>query len=122
MSKRTIFDDIKDQHQVLKMLQFRDEMNAAVHGTEVRLSPVTEAAQRVMTSLNRQARGSEKTANAIMYDVNGTKKHEFVALWPDDADENPICAVVNCVADGETDVDGGEQYRNHTIHKVRKKA
>ena len=45
--ERTVADDIEDQKEVVRMLKARDEMNAAVHCSYVRWSPVTTAAMRV---------------------------------------------------------------------------
>lgn len=106
---------ITDQREVVRMLVARDEMNAAVHMTEVRLSPVTVAAQSVLEALEAleaTARAGEPSSRALIDDVDGNAPHRFVALqYADDPEDDPICAVLDCAADDE---DGS--WRSHPIH------
>jgi len=103
---RTLLDDIKDQQEVVRMLEARDEMNAAVHCTGRRLSPVTMAAQRVLATLEQTARDAGMTGQPIDYDTDGTKPHKFVP-WEDIPE---MCNVAVCKSDSAEDAKG------HPIH------
>lgn len=111
---RTIADDIKDQKQVVRMLEARDEMNAAVHTTTVRLSPVTQAAKRVLKALIVISNGDVEISPRLIWDIDGMHPHDFIALADEDGTvgSDPICAIVGCAADEN---DGG--YRTHLIHQ-----
>lgn len=113
---RTIADDIEDQKQVVRMLEARDEMNAAVHTTHRRLSPVTLAAQRVLQALIKTSHGDMKTSARLLWDIDGSQPHEFIAYENGDGtvDDDPICAVADCRADVDCEKDGG--YRDHEVH------
>ena len=106
---------IADQREVVRMLVARDEMNAAVHMTTVRLSPVTEAAQRVLDFLRVE---NNEVSSEVIHSIDGNLPHEFIELrWLDDSPtDNPLCAVAGCQSDYMNPEDG-DIFRDHEVHR-----
>lgn len=116
---------IRAQCGVVRMLEHRDEMNAAIHLSEVRYSPVTDAAKEVYTALldlqrlyysidtvPDSAEPSFVSSEKVDHVTDGEFPHKFVRFAG-----SSLCNVRNCASDKE-DFASPEETAQHSIHQV----